>query len=422
MVQSAICYDSGMQSDSPDTARTLRIAAWMWIGYLVALAFVDANIYVRGPLFPIASYFVANVLVALIFMALAYWQGLDKMLGVLFMPLMISLIGGVPIVLHHLFVPRFPPGPLANAEGMALRQLPILFIGLVLVAWQYRLNAVVIFSLGTAILELGTITLFKRMPPDNYTIFFFIIVIRTVSFLVVGVFISQLMTRLRAQQESLRQANAQLTRYASTLEQLTVSRERNRLARELHDTLAHTLSGLTVQLETAKAYWDVNPQTAYQLLAQSLSATRLGLDETRRALKALRASGLEDLGMLLALQKLSETAAERGKLSLDLSLPQQIPSLSPDLEQCIYRVAQEAIENVINHANAENLAVMLTVNEAGIILTVQDDGLGLNVEQTEQAGHFGLAGMHERAQLVGGKLTISSQPNQGTLVQLALKG
>ena len=114
------------------------------------------------------------------------------------------------------------------------------------------------------------------------------------------------MTRLREQGELLRQANAQLTHYASTLENLTVSRERNRMARELHDTLAHTLTGLSVTLETVKAYWDVDEDKARGLLDKSLETTRTGVEETRRALKSLRASPLEDMGLTLAIQKMAE--------------------------------------------------------------------------------------------------------------------
>jgi signal transduction histidine kinase len=213
-----------------------------------------------------------------------------------------------------------------------------------------------------------------------------------------------------------------LTHYSSTLEDLTISRERNRMARELHDTLAHTLSALSVQLETVKAYWDVDPAAAQQTLDKSLAATRSGLQETRRALKSLRASPLDDLGLALALRKMAEEAAARASLKLDLSLPEQLPALSSDVEQCVYRVAQEAIANAAHHANAQTLIVQVLVNAPQVSLLVRDDGLGFNVEQGETSRHFGLPGMRERAQLVGGQLTIDSQPGQGTAIQLTIEG
>jgi signal transduction histidine kinase len=303
---------------------------------------------------------------------------------------------------------------------MALRQLPVLFIGLALTAWQYRLWAVIVFSFGTAALELIIIDLFTRIPLNNFGIFFIITIVRTVSFLVVGIFISQIMTRLREQQHALQQANAQLTHYASTLENLTVSRERNRMARELHDTLAHTLTGLSVSLETVKAYWDVDESKARGLLDQSLETTRAGIEETRRALKSLRASPLEDMGLELALRKIAESTAARSNLDLELALPNPMPTLAPDVEQCIYRIAQEAVENVGHHANAKKLSVKLKSINDNLRLTVQDDGLGFNPRDKASTGHFGLVGMKERAELSGGKLTIDSQKGKGTKVILEI--
>ncbi len=177
-----------------------------------------------------------------------------------------------------------------------------------------------------------------------------------------------------------------------------------------------------MQLETAKAYWEVQPETTYQLLVNSLATTRSGLDETRRALKALRSSSLEDMGLLLALRRLAQQAAERGQLKLDLVLPDQIPTLAPDVEQCIYRIAQESLENVVKHAQAQNLSLHLRVEMDGVRLTIRDDGRGTDLRQVEQNGHFGLAGMRERAHLAGASLVIESTPRQGMQIDLLVKG
>lgn len=249
-------------TDSPETPRVLRAAAWIWIGYLAALLMVDALIYPRLPRLPISLYYGGNGLAAFLFLGLAYWDWAHTRLGGNYLLVMILLLSGAPILLHHTLAPRFPPGPLSNAEGMALRQMPVLFIGLALTAWRYELVYVLLFSLGTATLEMGIILLAGRMSANVMTVFFFITVVRTVSFIVIGAFINRLMSLLRRQSESLRQANAQLTHYASALETLTLSRERNRMARELHDTLAHTLTGLSVTLETVRAYWDVDAAQA----------------------------------------------------------------------------------------------------------------------------------------------------------------
>jgi signal transduction histidine kinase len=251
-------------------------------------------------------------------------------------------------------------------------------------------------------------------------VFVFLALVRTVSFVVVGFFLSQLISRLHLQQKSLTDANARLTHYASTLESLTVSRERNRMAHELHDTLAHSLTALSVQLETVKAYWSVDSKKSRELLEQSLTATRSGLVETRRALKSLRATPLEELGLRLALRQLAESAATRGNLDLELALPETLPSLSPDVEQCIYRIAQEAIENALAHADAKHLTLSLSQTEQAITLSVQDDGAGFNPAQAEKAGHFGLLGMRERSVMVGGEFNVESGPGKGTTVTLKI--
>ncbi len=419
-----------------DIVRLLRAAAWMWLGYLLALLLIDRWLYPRLDL--LLVYYFLNGCAALLFLLLAYWDGPRRWLGVAYLPLMLLLLSALPLVGNHLLLPRLPPGPLSNAEGMALRQLPVLFIALVITAWQYRLAGVLLFSGATALLELLTVVLlvplmhfllvprpglpqpFAPVPLQGINVFLILAVVRTISFVAVGVFVSQLIERLHQQQKSLQEANARLTHYASTLESLTISRERNRLAHELHDTLAHSLTAISVQLETARAYWNKNRVKARELMEQALAATRSGLEETRRALKALRASPLEELGLLLALRQLAESAAARAGLDLELALPDRLPALSPDVEQAIYRIAQEAVENVVLHARARRLTLRLEQSEQAIRLSVQDDGLGFDAAAAEKSGRFGLVGMRERARLVGGELHIVSGRGQGTTILLTI--
>ena len=411
-------YKGNRNNDPFDHAHVMRIAAWMWVIYLAVLAVVDSMIYHGGRLFPIYWYHITNAVPALLFLMLAMTPWVRSKTATLLMILFISI---TPILVNNLLILRLPPGPLSNVEGMALRQLPVLFIALVLVAWHYRLVPTLVFSLGTNLIDLGLVILLNRFTEEKLNVFFVVIIIRTVSFLLVGIFINRLITRLRSQQTALASANARLSHYASTLENLTISRERNRMSRELHDTVIHTLSGLAVQLETAKAYRDIDPAAAADLLDQSLAATRSGLQETRRALKDLRATPLEDLGLLLALRQLADDAAERGRLALDIRLPQEIPVLSPDVEQSLYRVAQEAIANVVQHASAKKLTVSLAVEGSRIKLSVQDDGIGFRMDNSPLPGHFGMTGMRERAQVAGGELKVSSHPAQGTLVELTIE-
>src|SRR5512142_1209627 len=167
------------------------------------------------------------------------------------------------------------------------------------------------------------------------------------------------MQRQREQRQSLVEANRQVRHYAATLEQLAVTQERNRMSRELHDTLAHTLSGLAVQLEAARSLWRSSPERSHAMLEDALLATRSGLTESRKAIQALRASPLEDLGLTLALRTLAESAASRSGAALDLAIPATLEKLAPDVEQCLFRVAQEALENIVRHAEAQSITVRL---------------------------------------------------------------
>ena len=126
--------------------------------------------------------------------------------------------------------------------------------------------------------------------------------IRSIILGILGVLEYRIMASQRKQRAELVEANEKLTHYALTIEQLTVSRERNRMARELHDTLAHTLSSVAVELEAVKTLVKPKPAEALKLVDQSLGITRNGLNETRKALQDLRALPIEDLGLTLALE------------------------------------------------------------------------------------------------------------------------
>jgi signal transduction histidine kinase len=222
----------------------------------------------------------------------------------------------------------------------------------------------------------------------------------------------------RSQRRELAQANRRLMRYASTIEQLSVTRERNRLAQEMHDTLAHTLSALAVELDALSSVWSPEASRARRILEHALTTTRDGLDETRRALQAMRASPLEDLGLARAVRTLARNTAERCGLQLTLRGPADFGDLPPEIEHTYYRVAQEALENVVRHAEAETLFVGLMWEGHHLVLTVRDDGIGLPEPIYRDTSHFGLRGMRERADFIGGALTIASEADGGTTIIL----
>jgi signal transduction histidine kinase len=286
-----------------------------------------------------------------------------------------------------------------------------------LVAWQYSWVWILLTTMILSIADLVLSLPFIRSDSPLYQLFLFLFAVRTQTVTIIALGVGWLLTRQREQNAALAVANRRLAQSASAMEQLAASQERNRLARELHDTLAHSLSGVSVQLEAVQALWEVNVKGARQMLDQALQSTRSGLTEVRRALQSLRASPLEDLGLTLAVSDLAESIAARANLKLDLEVENHWENIRPEVEQCIYRVAQEALTNAARHADAKSLRVALMRESRGLTLIISDDGCGFDPAAVNGA-HYGLKGLRERAEIVGAALQVESELQQGTTVRL----
>ncbi len=207
---------------------------------------------------------------------------------------------------------------------------------------------------------------------------------------------------------------------------LATIEERNRLAREIHDTLAQGIAAITLQLETADALAGSHPGRAQEAIRRALNLARRNLEEARRSVIDLRAAPLQDRTLPQALEALlQETAREGITFDYHYEPVTMFPPLSPKLEAGVYRIAQEALANVYKHAEAKHISVSLFIEDSNLCLYVQDDGRGFipdEVIQTTQlvtesrVEHFGLTGMSERVKLLGGALCISSEPGAGTCV------
>ena len=285
------------------------------------------------------------------------------------------------------------------------------------------LRAAFIFTAGTSLFAVGLYS-WQSSPQRPLLPAATVVIIEVISFLVVGDFISSLIKRLTEQQKSLALAMQRLVQHAAVLEELTIGpRAQSDGTGIARKCVAHTQSALSMQLETVKAYIDVNSVTAKKMLdSYTIAANRTGLQETRNALKSLRASPLEDMGLVQALRRLAEQTAARTNTRLDLSLPDASLSLSAETEQAIYRIAQEALNNAADHAYASTIRVSLVTTNSHRTLTVQDDGIGFDPTKTATVGHYGLFGMQERADLAGGSLSVDSRPGQGTTIRFAIEG
>lgn len=197
--------------------------------------------------------------------------------------------------------------------------------------------------------------------------------------------------------------------------------ERNRLAREIHDTLAQGLTAIALQLETADALLETgaDAERSRQMVQQALALTRINLEEARRSVLDLRAAPLEGRTLKEALKLLAEDYAAKANLILDFSAVGSRPSLPLRVEAGLYRMAQEALTNVLRHAQAKHLTMGLTASVDRVELIINDDGRGFDPAQKIE-GRYGLIGLNERARLLGGKLKLSSSPGSGTQVKVII--
>jgi signal transduction histidine kinase len=398
----------------PGILRIFKLYIAMRLGLILSSAIFYFLWYRADPDLNIAPYvtlFVADLIFLFVFLG---WPWLQRCLGRIHLPIALTVATLIPI-----------------AEGPYLSELytwqsisgfwlvfPFLLVPLILTAWQYRFRYVVLYTLGTLLLELFLRHSSVYLGTEDLPAQINLLMLRTLLLLLIGYIVSDLVTAQRQQRRELAAANQKLVLYAVTLERLTISRERNRLARELHDTLAHTLSGLAVQLDAILTVWPNTPPKADAMLRRALDTTRHGLAETRRALHDLRATPLEDLGLSLAIRTLAENVAARCGLELTLDISDQLKELPPEVEQCYYRVAQEALDNVARHADASQLEVSLKRRDGDLVLRVADDGTGFaNGDDASQNG-FGLRGMRERAELIGGTLEVESRSGEGTTILL----
>lgn len=217
-------------------------------------------------------------------------------------------------------------------------------------------------------------------------------------------------------QELLREleaANRQLTDYAAQVEDLTIAAERQRMARELHDTLSQGLAGLILQLEAADAHLaGGRTDKARQIVQQTMENARATLSGARRAIDNLRQGVLE--GSVEALH--SETRRFSEAAGIPCVLEMDLPDGLPDrLREPVLKIVAECLANIARHARATQASVHLGVEDGSLSVRVCDDGAGFDPSAVP-AGHYGLLGMRERARMAGGELNVESSPGRGTTV------
>lgn len=222
-----------------------------------------------------------------------------------------------------------------------------------------------------------------------------------------------LMNALLAERQSrdkLAIANEQLRQYALRIEDQATLQERNRIARELHDSLGHSLTALNLQLETAIKLWSTNPDKATQFLAQAKRLGSTALQDVRHSVSTMRSNPLQGRSLEEAITSLTQEFYRSTGISptCNIVLPCPIPF---EVMTAVYRIVQEALTNISKYANATEVNIQLQASPTQLDVMIQDNGKGFNVNQNTTG--FGLQGMQERSLALGGQFKINSSLGTG---------
>jgi signal transduction histidine kinase len=255
----------------------------------------------------------------------------------------------------------------------------------------------------------------------------------------IGDSLRTLVDGLQRERASLRTLNAELdarvmarTREVERLsdenKHAAVVRERLRMARDLHDTLAHSLMGLLTEIRLLRKLTDTNPGAIREELINAEKAAQEGLREARAAIAAVRYNTVSDIGLGASLAQLLKRFEERRGVAVAFDRDGFADSLADSRAETLYRIVEEALHNVDRHAGATRVEASARVERRPIagaspidalVVSITDDGRGFDVA-APRPGHFGLRGMQEQAELIGARLEIASRPGEGTRVTVEM--
>lgn len=275
--------------------------------------------------------------------------------------------------------------------------------------------------LGLASLGYGTLLLTKPIVPEKYKIAVWDWRLSSILlFSLTLVFALLLINALLAERQSRKQlqiahqeleiTHEQLRYYALRIEDQATLQERNRIAREIHDGLGHTLAAQTIQINNALLFWQTNNDRALTFLKQAKQLGSEALLEIRRSVSVLRSNPLQGQLLESAIEKLLKDFQHNTgiELSSKICLPSSLPT---EINTTVYRIVQESLTNIYKHAHASSVIVELKQETGKLHLSIEDNGEGF--DPTQNTTGFGLQGMRERAAALGGQFNLHSQPGKG---------
>lgn len=323
---------------------------------------------------------------------------------------------------------------LASQAGLAgLRLFPFLYLILLIrsclmLALAGRIVVLCgAFFLFAGVLQLRVRALAERLPPRAGRGIFPLIAGIQVNllflFAVLMVFVLFMVNALlaeRQRRDELRRANEKLRESAAQIEALAMAQERSRIAREIHDSLGHSLTALNIQLESAVKLWPGNREKSHNFLLQAKTMGTTALEDVRRAVATLRENPLQAQSLPAAIAQLAQQLTDATGITPQTHL--STPALPSYLQVAVYRIVQEALTNISRHAQASTVDISIqpipAAQGGGLSVTVRDDGQGFFLDDNPIG--FGLKGMRERAEAEGGRFQLISAPGQGCTIQVWL--
>lgn len=222
----------------------------------------------------------------------------------------------------------------------------------------------------------------------------------------------------RQTKEQLATAHEQLRQYALRIEDLAAVQERNRIAREIHDSLGHTLTAQNIQLQTAVKLWQRDSKKAHSFLQQAQQLAATAMQEVRRSVRTLREDAVEEPPLEKAIAHLVHDFQQGTGITISTQIEGET-IICPQMSKALHRIIQEALTNIRKHAQATQVSIQLSTTSEQVNLMIQDNGRGFDPELQSGDG-FGLQGMRERVAALNGVLSLATEPGAGCRIIIKL--
>ena len=262
----------------------------------------------------------------------------------------------------------------------------------------------------------------RAMPdvPEQQVHFGMHIVAETLVFGLGIFFVLQLTNKVlseRKTKQKLAQANEQLREYSQKVEELATVQERNRIARDIHDSLGHALTSLNIQMQTAVKLWEKKPIQAYSFLTQAQSLGKMAMQEVRKSISTLREDAKEERPLQAKIETLVDDYRKGTGLFICTNIC-RCDSVPKPIAKAIYRIVQESLTNIFKYAEATEVHIELRTTPEELNLTVEDNGKGFDPKQNLSG--FGLRGMQERVRIINGEFQLITSPGKGCRIEIII--